>query len=126
MKYTPRHLTLGLAVCLAAVAPFTAVSAPITLEKIAGTYEGWRTETTPAGTVRCQEWDEILPDGRFYIWLAYPDGVFSAEYAVLTVNEDGTIGGPYGGILEIHGRHLSIHLQYDAHSSVHASTHRTD
>ncbi len=126
MKFTPRYLTLGLAVCLAAVAPFTAVSAPITLEKIAGTYEGWRTETSAAGTVRCQERDEILPDGSFYTWLAYPDGTVATMYAVLTVNADGTIGGPYSGILEIHGRHLSIHIQYDAHYSVHASTHRTD
>jgi hypothetical protein len=95
------------------------------LAEIAGTYEGWRTETTSTGTIRYEEMDEILPDGSFYTWLVDPNGIVYTMYAVLTINADGTIGGPYAGILEINGRHLSIHLRTES-GSVHASTHRTD
>jgi hypothetical protein len=97
----------------------------ITLVEIAGTYEGWRTETTAAGTIRYQETDEILPDGSFYTTLVDQNGFVYAMYSVLTINDDGTIGGPYAGILEIHGRHLSIRARNEL-GSVHASTHRTD
>ena|SRR5437899_5430921 len=97
----------------------------ITLDAIAGTYTGWRTETTTTGTIRYQEVDEILPDGSFYTTLVDQNGFVYALYSVLTVNEDGTIRGPYAGILEIHGRHLSIQVQNEL-GSVHASAHRTD
>jgi len=97
-----------------------------TLADIAGTYEGWRTETTPSGTIRYQETDEILPDGQFYTWLVDEKGVVYTMYAVLTIDEDGNIAGPYAGILEIHGRNLSINYRVDAHNAVRASAHRTD
>jgi hypothetical protein len=96
-----------------------------TLAEIAGTYEGWRTETTAAGTIRYQEMDEILPDGSFYTTLADQNGIVYAMYSVLTINDDSSIGGPYTGILDINGRHLSIRVRNDL-GSVHASTHRTD
>jgi protein involved in polysaccharide export with SLBB domain len=96
-----------------------------TLDQIAGTYEGWRTETTAAGTIRYQEMDEILTDGSFYTWLVDPNGIVYTMYSVLTINADGTIGGPYAGILEIHGRHLSIHVRSEL-GSVQVSTRRTD
>src|SRR3954467_15286625 len=94
----------------------------ITLQDIAGTYEGWRTETTATGTIRYQEIDEILPDGSFNNWLVDPAGIVYTMSSVLTLNEDGTIGGPYAGILEIHGRHLSIHVRNEL-GSVHVATH---
>jgi len=97
-----------------------------TLADIAGTYEGWRTETTASGTIRYQETDEILPDGRFYTLLVDENGAVYALYAVLTIDADGNIAGPYAGILEIHGRHLSINYREDAHTAVRASAHRTD
>ena len=97
-----------------------------TLADIAGTYEGWRTETTASGTIRYQEMDEILPDGRFYTWLLDENGVVYAMYAVLTLDENGNIAGPYAGILAIHGRNLSINYRVDAHNAVRASAHRTD
>src|SRR5687767_15121779 len=80
----------------------------VTLEDIAGTYVGWRTETSDAGTIRYEEIDEIHPDGSFYTWLTDAEGVVYAMYSVLTVNEDGSIGGAYAGILDINGRHLRI------------------
>jgi hypothetical protein len=102
----------------------SSIRAPaITLDEIAGTYEGWRTETTAAGTIRYEETDEILPDGSFFTFLVDPNGFVYALYSVLTINEDGTIGGPYADILEIHGRHLGIHIRTGL-GSVHVSTHR--
>jgi hypothetical protein len=98
----------------------------VTLEDIAGTYTGWRTETSDAGTIRYEEIDEIHPDGSFYTWLTDPDGVVYTMYSVLTVNDDGSIGGAYSGILDINGRHLRIRAHYGADYAVHASTHRTD
>jgi hypothetical protein len=98
----------------------------ITLEQIAGTYEGWRTETTASGAIRYQEIDEILPDGSFYTWLSdEQSGVVYTMYSVLTVDENGKIAGPYADILDIHGRQLQIKFR-DGQFSVHASTHRTD
>src|SRR5215204_5623082 len=95
----------------------------VTLEDIAGTYVGWRTETSDTGTIRYEEVDEIRPDGSFYTWLTDPDGVIYTMYSVLTINEDGSIGGPYSGILDINGRHLRIRAHNDSHYSVHASAH---
>jgi hypothetical protein len=104
----------------------TQVSAT-TLEEIAGTYEGWRTETTASGTIRYQERDEILPDGFFYTWLLDEEhGIVYTMFSVLTLDEDGNIEGPYAGILKIRGRHLSINYRVDAENAVHASAHRID
>jgi hypothetical protein len=97
-----------------------------TLADIAGIYEGWRTETTDNGTIRYQERDEILPDGSFYTFLVDENGNAYALYSVLTLDADGNIAGPYAGILEIHGRNLTINYRVDAHNAVHASAHRTD
>jgi hypothetical protein len=98
----------------------------VTLEEIAGTYEGWRTETTPTGTVRYLETDEILPDGTFNTWLINEDrGVVIAQTSVITVDEDGDITGPWAGILKIHGRQLQIKARIEGFA-VHAVTHRTE
>lgn len=97
-----------------------------TLADIAGIYEGWRTETTASGTIRYEERDEILPDGSFYTTLVDENGFVYALYSVLTLDADGNIAGPYAGILEIHGRNLSINYRVDAHNAVHASAHQTD
>ena len=114
-----------LLLCAALILVRCIQASAVTLEEIAGTYEGWRTETTAAGTIRYQEMDEILPDGSFYTWLVDESGIVYAMFATLTIDEDGNIGGPYAGILEIHGRHLSIHVRNEF-GSVHASTRRTD
>ena len=98
----------------------------ITLEDIAGTYEGWRTETFGGATIRFQERDEILADGSFYTFLVDENGAVYAMFSVLTLDEDGNIEGPYADILEIHGRNLTIYNRLDAHNAVHASTHRID
>ncbi len=99
----------------------------ITFQEIAGTYEGWRTETTAGDTIRYEERDEILPDGSFYTWLSDEEnGIVYAMFSVLTLDEEGNITGPYAGILKIQGRHLSINYRIDAHNAVHASTHRID
>lgn len=114
-------LLLGIAFLLSGLVQANAT----TLADIAGTYEGWRTETFNGNTIRYQERDEILPDGTFYTWLADEHGIY-AMYSVLTIDADGNIAGPYAGILEIHGRNLSIQYRVDAHNAVHASAHRTD
>src|SRR5258705_247403 len=99
----------------------------ITFQEIAGTYEGWRTETTAGDTIRYGERDEILPDGSFYTWLTDEEnGIVYTMFSVLTLDEDGNITGPYAGILKIQGRHLSINYRIDAHNAVHASTRRID
>src|SRR6266700_2556197 len=92
-----------------------------TLADIAGNYEGWRTETTPSGTIRYQETDQILPDGSFYTWLTDENGAVYTMYSVLTLDENGNIAGPYAGILKINGRNLSINYRVDAQDAVHAS-----
>jgi hypothetical protein len=97
------------------------------LEEIAGTYEGWRTETTASGTIRYQERDEILPDGSFYTWLVDEEnGIVYTMFSVLTLDDDGNIEGPYADLLKIRGRHLSINYRVDAENAVHASAHRID
>ena len=97
-----------------------------TLADSAGTYEGWRTETTASGTIRYQERDEILPDGSFYTWLVDENGAVYTMFIVLTLDADGNIAGPYAGILKINGRNLTINHRVDANNAVHASAHRTD
>src|SRR5437867_5439684 len=97
----------------------------LTLSDIAGTYEGWRTETTVNGTIRYQETDQILPDGSFYTWLVDDSGAVYTMFSILTLDADGNITGPYAGILEFHGRHLSINYRLDANNAVHVSAHRT-
>jgi hypothetical protein len=97
-----------------------------TLADIAGNYAGWRTETTPGGTIRYQETDQILPDGSFYTWLADENGAVYTMYSVLTLDENGNIAGPYAGILKINRRNLTINYRVDAQNAVHASAHRTD
>ncbi len=96
----------------------------ITFEEIAGTYEGWRTETSANGTIRYWERDEILLDGSFYTWLENENGVY-AMYSVLTLDEDGNIEGPYAGLLKINGPELQIKNR-DGRFSVHAVVHRTE
>jgi hypothetical protein len=98
----------------------------VTLEEIAGTYEGWRTETSPTGTIRYSEMDEILPDGTFNTWLADEEhGIVITQTSVITLDEDGNIAGPWAGLLEIHGPQLQIKAR-SGEFGVHAVTHRTD
>jgi hypothetical protein len=113
-------VTLGLALFLCGLAQ---ASPRLILEEIAGTYEGWRTETTPEGTIHYEEMDEILPDGSFYTWLVDENGVVYTMFSILTLDEEGNIEGPYAGILKISGRHLSINYHEDGYA-VRASTHR--
>src|SRR5258705_2568493 len=103
-----------------------AQGAPLTVEDIAGTYEGWRTETRESGIIRYEERDEILPDGSFYTWLADENGAVYTMLTVLSLDEDGNVEGFYAGFMKVTGRHLSINYRDDAHNAVHASTRRID
>jgi hypothetical protein len=97
----------------------------ITLEQIAGTYEGWRTETTAEGTIRYREIDEILPDGTFNIWLVDEEhGIVIAQTSVITLDANGKITGPWAGFLKIHGSQLRIKAR-SGEFAVRAVTRRT-
>src|SRR5215475_7630033 len=79
----------------------------LTLQEIAGTYEGWRTEITAEGTFNYIEMDEILPDGTFTTLLVDEEhGIAIAQTSVITLDEAGNIGGIWAGLLEIHGPQL--------------------
>jgi len=98
----------------------------VTLDEIAGTYEGWRTETSPEGTIRYLETDEILPDGTFYTWLLDEErGILTSQTSVITLDEDGNIVGVWAGIMKIHGPELQIKGR-SGEFAVHAVMHRTD
>jgi len=98
----------------------------VTLEEIAGSYEGWRTETSPSGTIRYSEMDEILPDATFNTWLVDEEhGIVIAQTSVISIDEDGNIAGPWAGILKIDGPQLQIKAR-SGEFAVHAVTHRTE
>ncbi len=98
----------------------------VTLQEIAGTYEGWRTETSATGTILYREMDEILPDGTFNTWLADEEhGIVITQTSIITIDEDGNIAGPWVGILKIHGPQLQIKAR-SGEFGVHAVTHRTE
>jgi len=98
----------------------------VTLDEIAGTYVGWRTETTPAGTIRYVEMDEILPDGTFNTLLIDEEnGIAIAQTSAITLDERGNIVGVWAGLLQINGPQLQIKAR-SGQSAVHAVTHRTD
>lgn len=98
----------------------------VTLDEIAGIYEGWRTETSPAGTIRYLEMDEIQPDGTFNTWLLdETQGIVISQTTLITLDEGGNIVGPWAGILKIHGPQLQIKAR-SVEFAVHAVTHRAE
>ena len=98
----------------------------LTLEEIAGTFEGWRTETSSTGTIRYREVDEILPDGTFHSWLLDEEtGTVISQTTVISLDADGKISGPWAGYLKINGNQLQIKARGDEFA-MHAVTHRTD
>jgi hypothetical protein len=119
---TRRRLLLSLIILIILFLGWSAFA--ITLAEIAGTYEGWRTETSPTGTIRYLEMDQILPDGTFNTWLFDEEhGIVIAQTSVITLDEDGNITGPWAGYLKIHGPQLQIKARV-GEFAVHAVTHR--
>jgi len=100
----------------------------VTLAEIAGTYEGWRTETSPDGTIRYLEMDEIMPDGTFFtILVDEENGIVIGQLSTITLDEDGNIVGVWAGLLKISGPQLQIKAKAESGNfSVHAVTHRTE
>jgi hypothetical protein len=87
----------------------------ITPEDLAGVYIGKRTDTYLTFSKRYDEVFVFEPDGRVtdYLYLdGFPEPLFFSGY--MEIREDGSFpNGEYGeGFLILHGRHLSLSVDY--------------
>src|SRR6266540_295350 len=108
--------TKSIAVVLCAVLlALIPVAGAVTLEELAGTYVGKRTETyaTDLGVLRYNEIVVITAERLVTSYIEFNGEFLLASSGTLDLNEDGTFGDELSmGSLTLNGRHLAVKVQF--------------